>query len=64
MNDLKLFDLIALPHEAKSHLSDGHILSTSTPANFVSCSCGISFRVGVIVDRTTLIEQSIHGSVA
>lgn len=53
----KLYNLIALPKEAETHINLGCTLSAPTPAGFVFCSCGVSFRVGIIVDRTTLYTQ-------
>lgn len=54
---VKLSDLIALPFDAKSHIGNGHKLSQPTLAGFVACSCGLSFRTGVIVEKSTLNER-------
>lgn len=55
---IDLYNLIALPAEAKIHIDLGCTLLAPSVAGFVSCSCGASFRVGIIVDKTTLYSPS------
>lgn len=51
---VNLYDLIAIQSEAKDHLESGHTLvELSRSGNFVCCSCGLSFKVGIIVDKRT-----------
>lgn len=48
---VNLYDLIALPKEAEEHINSGHMISAPKPnSSFSACSCGLSFRVGIIVD--------------
>lgn len=53
MSDLK----IALPSEAREHLNQNHTIYVPTKAGFCHCSCGLSFRVGIIVDSENLVTE-------
>lgn len=53
MSNLK----IALPPEAREHLNQNHTIYVPTKAGFCHCSCGISFRVGIIVDSDNLVTE-------
>lgn len=40
----------ALPKDAEEHIKQLHIIAPPTKAGFCVCSCGISFRVGFIIN--------------
>jgi hypothetical protein len=48
---------ISSPPEAKDHLDQGHTIYVPTRAGFCHCSCGLSFRVGVVVDYDSLEKE-------
>lgn len=54
MSDLK----IALPPEAREHLNQNHTIYVSQDgSSFCHCSCGLSFRVGIIIDSENLATE-------
>lgn len=54
--NFSIHNLIALPKEAQSHIDAGHTIFAPENGDCY-CSCGPGFRVGIIVDKTTLQEN-------
>lgn len=54
---------ICLPFEAKDHIDAGHVISPPVgESSFCHCSCGLSFRVGILYtpnpDTEMIIEEA------